>query len=81
MVIDDKTRIPLFIVIAAIPTIVAAVLWIGTLNARVTTAEQRTDRIVDKIHSMEGKEDKIIEGIADLRERSARIEQKIDDSH
>lgn len=77
MTIDEKTKVPLFIVMATIPVIIVSVLWIGTLSARVTTAEQRTDRIVDKIHAMEGKEDRILDGISDLRERLARIEERV----
>lgn len=77
MEIGYKTSIPLFTAVAVIPAIVVAVFWVATLSARVSAAEQRTDRVVDKIHIMEGKEDKILDVVIDLRERLARIEERI----
>lgn len=77
MEINEKTKIPLFIAIASIPVIVVAVFWIATLNGRVWASEQRVDRVVDKIHTMENKEDKILDVIVDVRERLARIEAKL----
>lgn len=77
MIIDDRTKIPLFVAIAAVPVLVVAVFWIATLSGRVTATEQRTDRVVDKIRAMETKEDKILDGISDVRERLARIEEQL----
>lgn len=75
--INDKTRVPLFVVVATMPVIVVSVFWIASLGSRVAASEQRTDRVVDKIHIMEAKEDKVLEGIIDIRERLSRIEERI----
>lgn len=77
MHIDEKTKIPLFVALGSLPVLVMAVLWIGSLNARVGAEEARADRIVDKIHLMEQKDDRILEGIIDIRERLARIEERL----
>lgn len=77
MTIDDKARIPLFVAVAAIPTIITAVFWVATLSGRVAASEQRTDRVVDKIHTMEAKEDRIFEVMIEVRERLARIEERL----
>lgn len=75
--IDEKTKVPLFMAIAALPVLVVSVFWVATLNGRVTASEQRTDRVVDKIHTMEARDDKVLDGIIDIRERLARIEEKL----
>lgn len=77
VVIDEKAKIPLILAIGAIPAIVMAVFWIATLSGRVGAAEQRTDRIVDKIHTMESREDKVLDALADIRERLGRIEGRL----
>lgn len=77
MLIDEKTKIPLFVALGSLPVFVIAILWIGSLNARVGSEEQRADRIVDKIHTMEQKDDRVLDGIIDIRERLARIEERL----
>lgn len=77
MTLDEKSKIPLFVAISAVPVLIVAGLWVGTLNGRVSASEQRTDRVVDKIHTMELKEDKVFEVMSDIRERLARIEEKL----
>lgn len=77
MEIDYKTSIPLFVAIGVVPAIVVAVFWIATVSARVSASEQRSDKIVDKIHVMEARGDRVLDGITDLRERLARIEEKL----
>lgn len=75
--IDDKTKVPLFMAIGSLPVLVVAIFWVATLNSRVSASEQRTDRVVDKIHTMEAKEDKVLDGIIDIRERLSRIEERL----
>lgn len=75
--ITDKTRIPLFVVLSTMPVLVVAIFWIASLGSRVAASEQRQDRVVDKIHTMEAKEDKVLEGIGDIRERLSRIEERL----
>lgn len=77
MDITEKTRVPLFSVIVAMPILAGAVLWCGATNSRIASNEQRSDRIVDKLHTMESKEDRALEIVIDIRERLARIEAKI----
>lgn len=77
MEINDKTKIPLFMAVGSLPVFVVAIFWVATLNSRVSASEQRTDRVVDKIHNMEVRDDKVLDGIIDIRERLARIEEKL----
>lgn len=75
--IDERTRVPLFAAIAIVPVLAVCALWIGTVSERVTAAEQRTDRIVDKIVRMEAKEDQMLEKLSAVRESLARIEERL----
>lgn len=77
IVLDEKTRIPLFTVITIVPVIVISTLWIGTVSGRVTANEQRTDRVVDKIMRMENREDSLRDKLTDIRESLARIEERL----
>lgn len=75
--INDKTRVPLFVVFASMPVLIVSIFWIASLGSRVAASEQRQDRVVDKIHIMEAKEDKVLDGIIDIRERLSRIEERL----
>ena len=42
--IDDKTNIPLFVAIGAVPLIVIAVVWLTAIDAKASSGEERSLR-------------------------------------
>lgn len=77
MTIDATTKFPLFVAIGAMPTIIVAVMWLGATAERVTANEKRADLALDRISRLEEKGDQVLDGIIDLKERLARIEERL----
>lgn len=63
--IDDKTKIPLFAVIIAIPFVVGGIAWLTSIDAKATQAKE----------DLQGLKPLVI----DIRERQIRLEQMIQD--
>lgn len=77
--IDDKTKIPLFTVVAGLPLLFATMFWIGTVSSRVTSDAERVERIADKLKRMDDADLVVLEKLTDIVQRLARVEQKLDD--
>lgn len=85
MDINDKSRIPIFAVVAAVPIATVAIVWLVTAivatGAKAQETSTRVDRVVEKIHRMDDDtlqyRKETMSLLIDLRERSARIEQKL----
>lgn len=63
--IDERTKIPLFAVLAAVPFIVGGLLWLTSIDSK---ASQANDRVSG-----------VLEMLIDVRERTIRIEQQLKD--
>jgi len=70
MTLSDKTTVPLWAVIAIIPTFVGAVAWI-------TFIAHQADASADKIRKLEEMQTKRDEIILEIRERVIRIEEQV----
>lgn len=79
MIINEKTKLPLFTVFFFLPSIVGASFWISTVSSRSVTNSERIDRITDKIRRMDDlselRYNKALDILTDVRERTIRIEQ------
>jgi hypothetical protein len=47
MKLDDKTTIPLWAVIASLPFIVGAIMWLASVDAKATKAAESSELIQD----------------------------------
>lgn len=79
--IDDRTSIPLYAVIVAIPTLAAAVFWIAMVSAKTNENEARLERQTDKIHRMES-DDSVwrqatLRDLSEMKASLARIEGRL----
>jgi cell division protein FtsB len=68
--IDEKTNIPLFAAMAALPLLSATVLWIGSIGER---GDANAARITANERKIEGQTDILTE----IRDRVIRIEEQI----
>lgn len=80
MDINESTKVPLFVALGAVPIMVAAVLWIGSVSGKSNSNEDRLNRQADKIVRMETKteawHDQEMLFLIEIRERLVRIEAK-----
>lgn len=68
--IDEKTSIPLYAVLATIPFVVAAAMWLASISATASNAEQVNAEQEEMINHNR-------ELLVDIRERLIRIETKL----
>lgn len=61
--IDDKTHISLYAVLASIPFIVGAIIWLASIDAKANAAQDELRELRPLIQ--------------DIRERTIRIEEKL----
>lgn len=61
--INEKTAIPLFAVVVALPFVVGAIFWLASVDSKATEAKEK----------LTGVESRLI----DIRERLIRIEDKV----
>lgn len=47
MRIDDKTTIPIFVVIGSLPFLIGAVFWLSSVDAKATSADRKTEMLFD----------------------------------
>lgn len=63
--IDDKTKIPLYAVIIALPSLAGGILWLSSIDAKASSARD----------DLQGLKPLVI----DIRERQIRLEQMVQD--
>jgi hypothetical protein len=61
--IDEKTNIPLFAVIIAVPFLVGAVLWLASVDSKASDAKEQINGIKEML--------------IDTHDRIIRIEEKV----
>jgi hypothetical protein len=69
MDISDKTKIPLFVVVAALPVLFGFVFWLSSIYAAVSTAQDinlKQDIKIDQLYTL----------LIDIRDRLVRIEEQ-----
>lgn len=59
--INEKTRVQLFAVIGALPFLIGGIIWLTTIDAKASTAEEKIKGV--------------LELLIDVRERVIRIEE------
>lgn len=76
--IDDRTSIPLYAVLIAVPTMAAAIFWIAMVSAKTNENEARLVRQSDKIIRMESDDSAwrqaTLRDLSDMKASLARIE-------
>lgn len=70
MDLHEKTRVPLFAVLGALPVAVGCMVWLGIMFAKI-------DDTAAKVIVTQDREEKLISMVNDIRERMARIEEDI----
>ena len=65
MHIDEKTKVPLFAVLASVPIIFGGILWLTSIDSKASGAQEELKGVKDMLR--------------DVRERTIRIEQKLTD--
>jgi hypothetical protein len=70
MDISDRTRVPLFAVLAALPIIAGFIFWLSTIYAMAASA-------VDANVAQDVKIEQTRELLLDIRDRIIRIEEKL----
>lgn len=83
MDITEKTKVPLFAVLIALPTLAAVVFWLAVISVRSSATTERVDRIVDKIHRMESDQDGLKKAfgadLQDMHDKISHIDQWVKD--
>jgi len=72
MRLDDKTLIPLWSVVTAIPFIIGAIMWITYVYSDVAQAKENIDKL-------EKHQDRNSDLLLEIRDRVIRIEERITD--
>lgn len=70
MKLDDKTLIPLWSVLTAVPFIIGGIMWITYVYSDVAQAKQN-------IEKLEEHQDKNSDLLLEIRDRVIRIEERI----
>lgn len=68
--IDEKTKVPLFAVLASIPILVGGIIWLTAIYAQVVEAT-RINAVQDETLKDQGKI------LIDIQERVIRIEERV----
>lgn len=68
--IDEKTRIPLFAAICAMPFLAGGIIWLSTIDSTAATALEEARKNTDRI-------DVQMNFLVDIRERLVRIEERL----
>lgn len=71
MEINDRTRIQLFAVLAAVPVFVGFVFWISMIYFKVEAAEKMNERQEVKLDSQ-------MNVLLDIRDKVTRVEERLD---
>lgn len=79
MNITEHTKIPLFAVIIALPTIAGVIFWLAMVSTKSEATTERVDRVVEKIHRMESvyesHQEQMMHMLTEVRDRTVRMEQ------
>lgn len=70
--IDDKTRIPLFAVLCALPFLIGGVAWLTSVDAKASQAAEKASQAREEIAGIRALS-------IDIRERQIRMEQMVQD--
>lgn len=68
--IDDRTRVPLFYVMGAIPLVFGGVLWLASVESKATAAREEIKSARDDLEKIKGM-------VIDVRESVIRIEEDL----
>jgi hypothetical protein len=69
-IIDEKTHVPLFAVLIALPAVTACVVWMADVNSRGEANAQRISEHERQLDSQMGI-------LSEIRDRVIRIEEQI----
>jgi len=47
MTINDKTTIPIFVVLGSLPFLIGAIFWLSSVDAKATSADKKTDMLFE----------------------------------
>lgn len=68
--IDEKTGIPLFAALCAMPFLAGGIIWLSTIDTTAASALEETKKNTERIDTQ-------MDLLVDIRERLVRIEERL----
>lgn len=73
-IIDEKTKLPLSLIIGLVLTVVSIVAWGASMETKLSEHGSMDDR---RVYEIQAKQDKIFDALTSIDQRLSRIEGRI----